>query len=176
MLAHRGVRVVHLLEHAQIGGVVGDGQEVERRLQAHLDTGRVHQGFALGESVGVVGIVAGAENVRVERVLRMDVDVAEVRVASRSALDGVGCCRRVAGRVRFVRSATGAGDGEGGAGDDQAASKGPGHVLTSHQRIRQSDHVHRQAAHTACRATVPIMLAAAEGPVATVWRDRAAAT
>lgn len=143
MLAHGGVRVVHLLEHAQIGGVVGDGQEVERRLQAHLDAGRVHQGFALGESVGVVGIVPGAEDVRVERVLRVDVDVAEVRVPNRSALNGAGCCRRVAGRVHSVRSATGAGAGEGGRGDDQAASKVPGHVLASHQRIRHSDHAHR---------------------------------
>ena len=97
VLADRGVRVVHLLEHAQVGGMVGNRQEVERRLQAHLDSGRVRERFSPGEPVGVVRIGARAEDVGVEGVLRVDVDVAEVGVARRPALDGVGCRGRVAG-------------------------------------------------------------------------------
>ena len=82
MPANRGIGVVHLLEHAQVGGVVGDREEVERRLEAHFDSGRVGQRFAPGEPVGVVRIVAGAVDVGVEGVLRVDVKVAEVGVSS----------------------------------------------------------------------------------------------
>ena len=148
MLAHCRVRVVHLLEHAQVGGVVGDRQEVERRLEAHLDTGRVRQRLALGVSVGVVGVVAGAEDVGVERVLGVYVNVAEVGVAYRPALGAVARtsgfrrCGRVAGWIRPVWAVTGAGDGqdeqnrqprdrarerEGSRRDGRATGKGLGH-------------------------------------------------
>ena len=83
MPANAGIGVVHLLEHAQVGGMVGDREEVERGLEAHLDSGCVGQRFALGVPVGVVRIVAGAVDVGVEGVLRVDVKVAEVGVSSR---------------------------------------------------------------------------------------------
>ena len=83
MSANLGIGVVHLLEHAQVGGMVGDREEVERRLEAHLDSGRVGQRFSPGEPVSVVRVVAGAVDVGVEGVLRVDVKVAEVSVASR---------------------------------------------------------------------------------------------
>ena len=63
--------------------MVGDREEVERGLEAHLDSGCVGQRFALGVPVGVVRIVAGAVDVGVEGVLRVDVKVAEVGVSSR---------------------------------------------------------------------------------------------
>lgn len=144
MPADRRVRVVHLLEHAQIGRMVGNREKVERRFQAHLDAGRVRQRFSLGEPVGIVGIGAGAEDVGVERVLRMDVNVAEVGVADRPALLAR---RRVRATrcARFVWSLARAGDGQG---EEDRSERHPG---TRHDDLTMSG----SGSPTTCTARSP---------------------
>ena len=72
--------------------MIGDREEVERRVgQPHLEAGRVVDRLALRVAVGVVGRRAHVEDERVERQLRVDVEVAEVGVAIAVLRGRAGC-------------------------------------------------------------------------------------
>ena len=82
--------VVHLREHAEVQAVVGYRLEVEgAALQLELVAAGVFDRLALGEPVGVVGVRARAEQVRIEGVLGVHVEVAEVGVLQRVRRRGV---------------------------------------------------------------------------------------
>ena len=68
----------------EILSVVGDRVEIERTaLQPSLEARRMRDRLPLGEAVGRIRTLAHVEEVGIERVLGMDVKVAEVGVAQR---------------------------------------------------------------------------------------------
>ena len=86
----RVVRVVQRPQDAQVRGVVGDAEEVERpAAELHLVTQRMGDGFSFRVPVGIVRRRAHAEAVGVEGVDRVDVEVAEQGLARmRTVLGG----------------------------------------------------------------------------------------
>ena len=69
--------LVHRPPRAEEEAVVRDGIEIQRPVELHGEARRMPQRLAAGEGVGIVRVGAGAEQERVERVLGVDVQVAE---------------------------------------------------------------------------------------------------
>ena len=74
-------RVGRGFDRAKKHGVIGDGVEVERCPQLDLEPGWMLDGFPLGVSIGVVRRRHRTEGKRIERVVGVHVQVAEVRAA-----------------------------------------------------------------------------------------------
>ncbi len=69
-------------QHAQVFGVIGDRQKIERtRGQTQLESHRMPDRRAFRVAVGVVRCRANIEDVRVERIARVQMKIAEVHVA-----------------------------------------------------------------------------------------------
>ena len=87
---------------AEILRVVGDREEVERPApKADRVAERVGKGLSLGEAVRVVGGGSDTEVVGVDRVLRVNVQIAEVGVAWRARAGRTGRSRSVLWSLRF---------------------------------------------------------------------------
>jgi hypothetical protein len=98
-LLQRALRVQQQRHHAQVFGMVGYRSPViGRPLLDHLAGLGVLDGLALGETVGVVGGVAGAECEGIGRCLGVQVLLAEVDVVQR-----VGLLRAPPGLARRIR-------------------------------------------------------------------------
>ena len=94
---------------AEILRVVGDREEVERPApKADRVAERVGKGLSLGEAVRVVGGGSDTEGVGVDRVLRVNVQIAEVGVAWRARAGRTGRNRSVLWSLRFQTSQFGA--------------------------------------------------------------------
>ena len=78
MAVQRVVRVFRRVEDPQEERMVGNGAEVERPVELHLEAARMPDRLVLREPVGVIGAGAGAEDVGVERIAGVDVQGAEV--------------------------------------------------------------------------------------------------
>ncbi len=93
-LRQRIVRVRHGRQHAHIFGVVGHRDKIERRTgQAHIEARRMADRFALGIAVGIIGCCTHVEDKRIERVFRMDVQIAEKRLPVRIEIRRLGLDR-----------------------------------------------------------------------------------
>ena len=94
---------------AKILPVVGDREKVERpALKPDRVAERVGKGLSLGEAVRVVGGGSDTEGVGVDRVLRVNVQIAEVGVARRARPGRTGWRRSVFWRLRFYTHQLGA--------------------------------------------------------------------
>ena len=106
MIAVLGILVREFPHHAEIEGMIRDGEEVERCMQLHHAARRVLDGLPPGERVGLVGRAPRSHEVGIEGEDRVYVGIAEIGVPERIRCDFGrlrGCCRVVRCRRRVGR-------------------------------------------------------------------------
>ncbi len=118
-LGQRAVRVIQFVEHANVFGVVSDGEEVKRFAAAHLFAEIVDL-VAASELIGLFRRRLGAhKHIGVERVGGVQVEIAVIGLTVFGCAGGSGRRGRGSGGDALL-----AGDGEGCAGDDHAGQDG----------------------------------------------------
>ena len=95
----------YLAHHAEVKGVVGHHQEIQRLFHLHHEARGMLDGRTLGELIGIVGRAPGAHQIGVERQDGVDVGIAEIGIAQRIGFDAWHCfwCRRRFAHRRRLR-------------------------------------------------------------------------